>query len=231
MDLTLASALSQEGMLGHAAYVLLVLSMLMRTLLWLRLLVIASALLGIAYSVLILRDPVSTFWEGCLVIVNVAQLVLANWRNLRARFTTEERAFVARHLPNLSKGEARAFLDTGAWHTAAPGEILTEENTAVKRLSYLASGTAVVEVAGRAVSRCRAGDFIGEMTAMTGVPATATVRTEGPCLLWSVDAAHLRDVVHRNHNFEREVDAAFTRNYREKLLAMNTRASLGQAAS
>ena len=46
MELTLASAFSQEGLLGHAAYVLLVLSMLMRTLLWLRLLVIASAILG-----------------------------------------------------------------------------------------------------------------------------------------------------------------------------------------
>jgi hypothetical protein len=50
MELTLASAFSQEGLLGHAAYVLLVISMLMRTLLWLRILVIASAVLGISYS-------------------------------------------------------------------------------------------------------------------------------------------------------------------------------------
>ena len=60
MELTLASAFSQEGLLGHAAYVLLVLSMLMRTLLWLRLLVIASAILGISYAAFILGDPVST---------------------------------------------------------------------------------------------------------------------------------------------------------------------------
>jgi hypothetical protein len=118
MDLTLASALSQEGLLGHAAYVLLVLSMLMRTLFWLRLLVIASAILGISYSVLILNDPVSAFWETCLVLVNIAQLVLSNWRNLRARFTPEELAFIMRHLPGLSRGEARALLDAGAWYDA-----------------------------------------------------------------------------------------------------------------
>jgi hypothetical protein len=36
MEFTLASAFSQEGRLGHSAHALLVLSMLMRTLLWLR---------------------------------------------------------------------------------------------------------------------------------------------------------------------------------------------------
>jgi hypothetical protein len=132
MELTLASALSQEGLLGHAAYVLLVISMLMRTLLWLRILVIASAVLGISYSALILGDPVSTFWETCLVVVNVAQLLLANWRNLRARFSDDERTLLGRHLPGLSRGEARALLDSGTWHRLEDGASMTTEGVAVE---------------------------------------------------------------------------------------------------
>lgn len=231
MDLTLASALSQEGLLGHAAYVLLVLSMLMRTLLWLRLLVIASAALGISYSVLILNDPVSAFWETCLVLVNIAQLVLSNWRNLRARFTPEESAFMARHLPGLSRGEARTLLDAGDWHRASDAEALTVEGTPVSHLWYLAEGRATVLVGHVPVAQCRTGDFIGEMTAPTGLPATATVRAEGPCLVWRIDAAKLREILRSRSRFEREFDAALARSYREKLLQMNAVAVRGGALS
>jgi hypothetical protein len=221
MDLTLASALSQEGLLGHAAYVLLVLSMLMRTLFWLRLLVIASAILGISYSVLILNDPVSAFWETCLVLVNIAQLVLSNWRNLRARFTPEESAFIMRHLPGLSRGEARALLDAGAWYEAETGETMTVEGAPVSHLCYLAEGVATVEVGGVRVASCRDGDFIGEMTAPTGLPATATVRAEATCLVWRIEASKLRQMLQARSRFEREFDAALARNYREKIVQMN----------
>lgn len=83
MELTLESAFSSEGALGHFAYLLLVSSMLMRRMFWLRLLVIASALVAIAYSALILTDPVSTFWETLLVIVNIGQLSLSWWQDRR----------------------------------------------------------------------------------------------------------------------------------------------------
>jgi hypothetical protein len=228
MDFTLASALSQEGLLGHAAYVLLVISMLMRTLLWLRIFVIASAVLGISYSAFILGDPVSTFWETCLVVVNVGQLVLANWRNLRARFSDDERTLVGRHLPGLSRGEARALLDAGTWHPLEAGASMTTEGVAVNHLSYLARGEATVEVGGVRVSLCREGDFIGEMTALTGLPATATVRAGAECLVWRIEAGRLRTILNRRSALEREVDAAFARNYREKILQMNDLAAAGR---
>ena len=231
MELTLASALSQEGLIGHASYVLLVISMLMRTLLWLRIFVIASAVLGISYSVFILSDPVSTFWETCLIVVNVAQLLLANWRNLRARFSDDERTLVGRHLPGLSRGEARALLDAGTWHRLEDGAPMTTEGVAVDHLSYLAQGAASVEVGGVCVSHCREGDFIGEMTALTGLPATATVRAEGECLVWRIEAGRLRAVLRTRSALEREVDAAFARNYREKILQMNDLVASGRVPS
>ena len=228
MELTLASAFSQEGLLGHAAYVLLVGSMLMRTLLWLRVLVIASALLGISYSAFILGDPVSTFWESCLVVVNIAQLLLTHWRSLRARFSEVESTFIARHLPGLTRGEARTLLDAGAWRQLADGTRLTEEGAPVACLSYIAEGTAGVQVGGRRVSVCGSGDFVGEMTALTGAPATASVVADGPLTVWQIDAARLREIVARRDQIEREIDAAFVRNYRAKNVQRNPLVAAGQ---
>ena len=79
MELTITSALSGDGALGHLSFVLLIVSMLMRSMVWLRVLVIASALVGVCYSYLILTDPVGVFWEGLLIAVNLGQLGLTWW--------------------------------------------------------------------------------------------------------------------------------------------------------
>jgi len=50
VELTLESAFSTGGLVGHFAYMLLVLSMVMRRMIWLRILVILSALVAIAYA-------------------------------------------------------------------------------------------------------------------------------------------------------------------------------------
>jgi hypothetical protein len=227
MELTLASAFSQEGLLGHAAYVLLVLSMLMRTLLWLRLFVIASAILGISYSAFILGDPVSTFWETCLVVVNIAQLLTTHWRSLRARFTEVETHFIARHLPGLGRGDARALIDRGRWVVLEAGACLAVQNEPVEQLSYIANGEAEVRVDGVRVSACGTGDFVGEMTVLTALPATATVIALGPLTVWQIDAPRLREVTRRRDDLSRELEAAFARNYRDKIVAMNQLVSAG----
>jgi hypothetical protein len=231
MDLTLASAFSTDGLLGHLAYVVLVASMLMRSLTWLRILVIVSALLAISYGAFVIRDPVTVMWETMLVAVNIVQLLILHWGNLRARFSDDETALLSRHLPGLARGEARGLLDAGEWIRVTPGALLAEEGRPVDHLSYLAGGTASVILGGTTVSRCGEGDFIGEMTALTGLPATASVRAETECLVWRIAAPRLREILRRRDRLEREVDAAFARNYRQKLLAMNALVASGSVPS
>ena len=55
----LAALVSPGAFLGHAAYGLLVLSMMMRNILWLRIIALASGFTQLAYDSLILQDPVS----------------------------------------------------------------------------------------------------------------------------------------------------------------------------
>lgn len=222
MELTLASAFSSDSLLGHLAYIVLVASMLMRTLLWLRILVIVAAVLGIAYAMLILSDPVSTFWETCLVVVNIGQILRTHWRSWRAKFTGSEAAFVARHMSGLGKGDARALLDLGKWHALPDGAVLANQGQAVPCLSYLADGVAEVLHGDVIVAQCTQGTFIGEMTVITGAPATATVRTAGQVTVWQIEADALRALLARADDTARELDAAFARNYRDKLVQMNS---------
>lgn len=113
MELTLESALSPQGALKHFAYLLLVLSMLMRRMFWLRVIVIASALVAIAYAALILTDPISTFLEIMLIIVNIGQLTLTWWLDRRTQFDPREDQLRQRNFPKLGPGRVRRLMGAG----------------------------------------------------------------------------------------------------------------------
>ena len=67
--MTVEAALSAQGMFGHAACLLLVVTTLMRVMFWLRLFVLASSIIGVACFGNVLSDPVSVFREVLLVVV------------------------------------------------------------------------------------------------------------------------------------------------------------------
>ncbi|MFZ1680267.1 MAG: cyclic nucleotide-binding domain-containing protein, partial [Rhizobiaceae bacterium] len=194
MELTIESALSPAGLLGHSTYVLLVLSMLMRRMVWLRLLVIASAIAGILYASLILTDPVGTFWETLLIGVNIGQLCLTWWLDRTTQFNDRDAEMRLLHFEHLSPSRFRRLLSAGEWQTLPSGTSLTAEGTPVPALYFLRSGTAEVRVAGRKVARCDTGTFVGEMTVATGEPANAGVTLVEDAQVWRIDAARLRAI-------------------------------------
>lgn len=233
MELTLESAFSSQGALGHAAYLLLVLSMLMRRMFWLRVLVIASALVAIAYAALILTDPVSTFWETLLIVVNVGQLTLTWWLDRRTQFDAREGWLRELHFPRLAPSRMRRLLRAGEWIELPAGTRLTREGDPVPALWFLHEGRAQVSVAGVAVGRCLPDSFVGEMTVATGEPAFADVVLETPATLWRIDAVRLRKLSARDPVTGQALEAAFFRMIRQKLASSNdaSRATHGHGPS
>ena len=223
MDLTFASAFSAGGFIGHFAYMLLVLSMVMRTLFWLRVLVIASASVGIFYSIAILRDPVSSFWETALVTVNVIQIALEWRKNRSARFSEEEADFVATRLQGLNPHEARRLLDLGAWCDGQVGAQLTAQGEAVTHLVYLASGTVDVQVNGRSVATCAKGNFVGEMSLVDGGPASATTRIATPARYWAIPSPAIADLRAQGSRLASALELCITHDMKSKILAANMR--------
>ena len=86
MHMTLDSAFSPAAFVGHAGYILLVLSMLMTRMLWLRIIAIGAGILQAIYYGVILHDPVGTFWETIFTLVNVGQLAIIAYRQPHGAF-------------------------------------------------------------------------------------------------------------------------------------------------
>ena len=221
MELTLDSAFSAGGMVGHLSYLLLVISMLMRVMWVLRLLVVASAFVAITYDLIWLKDPVGVFWESLLVVVNIVQLSITYAKNRYQRFDAIEAKFVHEKFPGLSNNLKRKILNKGHWVEGKIGANLTTEGDPVERLIYLVDGEVEISVQDNVVGHCKAGDLIGELTALTGSPATGTAKLTESARYWTITALDLRRLVAGSEEIEQAVNACFHRSMLSKLVAAN----------
>ncbi len=207
-----------DGWPGHLSYLLLVLSMLMRRMLWLRLLVVASALAGMAFDHFWLHNPVGVVWQGLLVLVNLGELFLL-WRNdRRAVFSEVEAAFRADLLQGLSPGLTRRFLDRGRWEDLPAGTVLTHQGARPAFLTYVARGEVRVETRDRVVRTVTAGHYIGEMSLMAEGRAVATTTTLTPVHVWRIERAKLERLRDTAPATMAVVEAGIARDMRAKLV-------------
>ena len=223
MEFTLESALSPGGMVGHASYFLLILSMMMRDMTLLRIVAIASGLVSLAFDVVWLHNPVGAFWDVALVLVNLGQLAISVYLAHRAAFSDEEKAFLAKFMSGLDRGQARRLLNQGTWHLGEPGDTLTREGEQVQKLIYLESGEAEIFNGDHLVAYCHAPCFVGELTCLSGEPATGTAILSQPSRYLAIDATALRVLVRRHDDIRAAVEQAFTKNMRDKLVSANRR--------
>lgn len=225
MELTLESAFSTGGMVGHLSYFLLVASMLMRDITRLRIIVIASSLVAITYDTVWLKDPVGVFWETLLVSVNVIQIGLIWYSNRRVRFNADEQALVNARLPHIDPREARQILDRGFWAEGRLGTELTQQGKAVRFLVYLLSGGAEIVCDGRIVGTCEPGNFIGEMSLLGDSPASATAVVSEQSRYWMIPTDEVRKMRDSAPHLASAIEAGIAQDLKNKIIAANARRS------
>ncbi len=150
--------------------------------------------------------------------------------NLRLRFTDDERTFVEDMLKGLPLAQARSLLDTGFWVGAERGSVLTVQGKPVDHLCYMASGKAEVLVDGKLVAQCGTGAMIGEVTYLTGEPASATVRTAETMRCLRFQAAHLREFLSKNPEIRAVLEQNMANHLRTKLVDASTQVSTAGSA-
>ena len=160
-------------------------------------------------------------------LVGIARMLFVN---LRLKFTEDERAFIDTMLQGLPLAQARMLLDIGLWGTAEPGTVFTDQGKPVNHLCYLADGQVAVMVDDKLVARCGAGTMVGEVTYLTGEPASATVHAENRVLCLRFDAATLRRFLSRNPDIRAALEQNMANHLRTKLVSASNVASTARPA-
>ncbi len=171
----------------HAANVLLVVAYSVRDILWLRLFAVAASLISIPYFVLqptMLWAPLS--WSVVFAAINSLQ----SWRLFIERrpvkLTPEEediRRLVFRDLP---PRKVLQVLSIGSWITLEVGERLIESGKRPETVSLIVRGKVRVTRDGRVLGELIAGDVVGSVLILSGIPAEvdAVVVEPGRAMRW-----------------------------------------------
>lgn len=214
------SFVDPKNLVGHAAYVLLIASMLMRNMRWLRIFAIAAGTVSAIYY-WTQADYVSVFWESIFTLVNVFQLFYIALENSRGRFSKDERYFIETCLPGLERAQARRFVKLGAWTQVSDGAILITEDTCPQRLKFVVDGVANVTRRAKHLGKVGKGDFLGEMSYLTGKDASASVISETTMRYLAFNRDVLKDHLTKNPEVRFALESSFNRNLVGKLVKTN----------
>lgn len=220
-DAFVVRMLDPAHFLTHLPYGLLVLSMLMSNIGWLRAIAIAAALIRIVNRAYFEIDPIIVFWEVIFVLVNVGQLLILWYFARRHHFAEHEQHFAESMPKSVERRTVRRLLRLARLHTAEPGERLTTEGAPVSELMFIADGVVQIERGGQIVAVCGQGDFLGEMSFVTGAPATATAVVAKPLRYLAFDQTRLRLALEADNELKQAMDASFNRNLIGKLAKAN----------
>ncbi len=202
---------------GHLPYILLVGSVLMRDIRWLRVIAIIAGLLRIYIRAQIIYDPVTVMWESALVLINVVQLVVLWWDSRHERLSDDEEFLARSVLQGESRATAIRLVRSGQWRDIEAGTRLTVEGENVPHLMFVTEGAARIEKGGQIIAVCSRGDFLGEMSFISGDTASATAIADKPMRIISFDNQKLTALMQRDAKVRRGVEASFNRDLLGKL--------------
>ncbi|MBJ3764295.1 cyclic nucleotide-binding domain-containing protein [Maribius pontilimi] len=177
----------------------------------------------VAISAVAPPNPAVFFMQVFYIAISVLGISRIAVNAMMLRSTPEERAFIKAHLPDLRPEHVRPLLKLGTWRDIGADEVLTREGERVPQFYYLARGTARVVMGGKQVGTCD-DCLIGELTLLTGLPATATVITNEPCRVLAFDARRLQALLRKRSEIKLAVIAGFADATKTLLMRRNREA-------
>lgn len=155
------------------------------------------------------------------ILISLVGLIRLYLINRPKRLSEAEDALCRRLLPDTPTRQAHAFLGHGEWHHGEPGTILIREGEPIDALVYLHEGEASVSFDQHTINGLGPGDLIGEMTVLTGEPATATVTLSKPSRYFCIDAVKLRRKLASRHELARIFERSLSMEINRKLRTMS----------
>jgi CRP/FNR family cyclic AMP-dependent transcriptional regulator len=214
----LGLGVSDGAWLGHLSFMILAVALIAPPMPWMRLGIVLSAILGLTYALGFANDLGLALWFFVLLVIGASMLLRYLMAERNSRFSAEEEALRASFMSEMTRAGARHLMDQGNWITGREGEVLINEGEAISHLFYLHQGEADISLHGNHVGTVTSGDLIGDATALSGEPATGTVKLASDSRFWCVSAPKLRQYLELHPDartvIERQINHALDRKLR-----------------
>ena len=205
---------------GHLASILTMLAYLLKDILWLRLLTILSCFAGIAFNFIVPSTPLWTviYWIVLFAVINIVQVAIIIKQRSGVNFTEEEKELHDTLFKNFAPFEFMKLMRVGKWLEAKQGEILATEEKPIDSVMLIYNGLVAVELDGKEVARLKDGNFIGEVSFITGGTASATVKALQPTRYVAWPKKEISQLLNRNPSMRFAMQAMLSTDLSKKLM-------------
>ena len=206
---------------AHLAALLLVAAALITRPRLMRLLAALAGLMAAIHFALTGAGVAWLFWAALFAAINAVRFAGLAMRARSGKLLEEERELFDEVMKIGEPGQQRHLKDLIDWRDIAAGDSLVTQGQANPPLIYVARGRAGIEVDGKRVGECAPGDFLGEMSLISGQTATATVSAAEPMRVARFDREALAQLARAAPDVGRALDSALNRSLAAKVLRMN----------
>jgi len=151
------------------------------------------------------------------IVISIIGLIRLYMIKNMVRFDAMELVFIKSKLPGLANDQAKKFLKLGNWKKGRAGDTLIQQGEPVGSLFYLAKGAADVFINGKKKAVCNRGEFLGEITYLSGAPATGTVVLSEPSTYFHIEVDVVRKLAKSNSILHDEIEKSVANDLRGKL--------------
>ncbi len=186
-----------------------------------RLFALAAGVFAIAYFALSDGLGAGLALATVFTIINAARLVELRHRARSGVMSSEERELFDHVMKIEEPSQQNRLRDLMVWEDVKPGTQLIKQGEVDPPLIYIAKGRAEIERDLAIVSECGAGEFLGEMSHVSGEKASATVTVTQDMRLARLDRDALGQLANSLPEIGQAVDRAFNRSLAVKVMRMN----------
>lgn len=206
---------------AHVAALLLVAAAIVMRPRRVRLLVTLAGAAALLHFALAGTDLAWLLWAALFTTINALHYAALSIRARSGKLLEEERELFDEVMKVGEAGQQRHLRDLIDWRDIASGQALVTQGQPRPPLIYVARGRARIEVDGKLVGECAPGDFLGEMSLISGQTATATVTATEPMRVARFDREALAQLARAAPEIGRALDSALNRSLAAKVLRMN----------
>ena len=206
------------------ANTLYVVSYMLTSMLWLRVLAVIAAASTFPYFYF-QSEPLwsALFWQSCFLVVNLVNLLILLYAMRRAHFDEEEQLAYRLKFSSLRPHEVRPIFERAERQSLRGGDTLLAEGQENHRLFLILEGRCQVRKQDTEVADLGAGDFVGELSFLSAEPASADVVADGAVRLMSWDREALQPLFRREGLYETYFHSLCGLDVAGKLRAMTQR--------
>ncbi len=163
-----------------------------------------------------------------LLLVNLFQTVrLVRAKNL-SEWSEEERYLQSTAFRALPNETFKKLMEIAEWRNVNKGDTIISEHDEVDTLMLIYDGTATVHLEHKPITYVRENSFIGEMSFLTGNPASATVKAASNMRLIAWKKATLYELMAQENDIKTGLQTLFSYDLAEKLSKQNVRQPKGE---